>query len=140
MAGKVGNPNITEDSKATQFKKGSKKAKAAQKKSVEKRLSKKPGREAALAVLALPLSKDENELYKSEFAVSGKLTQENAADLAMLRKAKGGDAQAFQQLMKKAGLLTDKQEVHMEADALVRFKPLTAKELKAFKDKFDEEF
>lgn len=137
---KVGNPNITEDNKKTRFTKGSERAKAASRKGLTKRLSNKPGREAALAVLALPLGKDEAELYKDEFSVSGRMTQENAADLAMLRRAKLGDNQAFTALMKKAGLLTDKQDIRLEADTVVRIKPLTAKELKAFKDKFDEEF
>ena len=82
--GKVGNPNITEDNKKTRFTKGSERAKAASRKGLAKRLSNKPGREAALAVLALPVGKEEAELLQDEFKVSGKMTQENAADLAML--------------------------------------------------------
>lgn len=138
--GKVGNPNITEDNKKTRFAKGSERAKAASRKGLAKRLSNKPGREAALAVLALPVGKEEAELLKDEFEVSGKMTQENAADLAMLRRAKLGDNKAFTALMKKAGLMTEMQDIRLEADTVVRIKPLTAKELKAFKDKFDEEF
>lgn len=120
--------------------KGSERAKAASRKGLAKRLSNKPGREAALAVLALPVGKEEAELLKDEFKVSGKMTQENAADLAMLRRAKLGDNKAFTALMKKAGLMTEMQDIRLEADTVVRIKPLTAKELKAFKDKFDEEF
>ena len=138
--GKVGNPNITEDNKKTRFTKGSERAKAASRKGLAKRLSNKPGREAALAVLALPVGKEEAELLKDEFKVSGKMTHENAADLAMLRRAKLGDNKAFTALMKKAGLMTEMQDIRLEADTVVRIKPLTAKELKAFKDKFDEEF
>ena len=135
--GKVGNPNITEDNKKTRFTKGSERAKAASRKGLAKRLSNKPGRDAALA---LPVGKEEAELLKDEFKVSGKMTQENAADLAMLRRAKLGDNKAFTALMKKAGLMTEMQDIRLEADTVVRIKPLTAKELKAFKDKFDEEF
>ena len=138
--GKVENPNIPEKNKKTRYKKGSKRAKADTRKGLAKRLSNKPGREAALAVLALPVGKEEAELLKDEFKVSGKMTQENAADLAMLRRAKLGDNKAFTALMKKAGLMTEMQDIRLEADTVVRIKPLTAKELKAFKDKFDEEF
>lgn len=94
----------------TKLKKNDTRTKEMQEKAVEKRLENKQGREAALAVLRLPLTKAEQINLQAEYGISEHLTQENAADIAMLREAKGGNTTAYDKLMKKAGLMVDKSE------------------------------
>lgn len=94
----------------TKLKKNDPRTKAIAAKSLEKRLENKQGREAALAVLRLPLTKAEQINLQAEYGISEHLTQENAADIAMLREAKGGNTTAYDKLMKKAGLMVDKSE------------------------------
>lgn len=84
---------------------------AAQRKSVQKRYENKTGRELALALLNSKLPPEEMATLQARLGTKEKLTQEIAADHAMLTAAKEGNPTAYDKLMRKAGIMVDKTEV-----------------------------
>lgn len=89
-------------------------ARERQKASVEARFKNKTGAELANAILASELKGEELKELQERLGTSEKLTQEAAMDAAMARAAKSGNPQAYDKLLRKAGIMVDKQIVGID--------------------------
>jgi len=117
-------------------------AKEAKKKSHASHIQNKHGRELLLALLDRKCDFEDVRAKLHELGLKDKdITNEVAMHLRQIERAiRRGDTAAYEKILRAAGQLTDKSEVDMNVSGAVAFAPMTAEELKAYREKFDEEF
>lgn len=97
-------------------------AREMQRKGQESRRKKKRGRELTRLLLEL---QEVDEATRQEMLDAGldpdDIINEAVADWAMLKRAKRGDAQAYEKLMKKAGHMTEHHDVKLAESIKVKF-------------------